>query len=337
MIDLSKSRRLRKQRRKKRRLKLTLGLFALAILITLGYSAFEYISGKQKALGSSNADAEENQTIEVTKSKYKESFKGVDNNDHKVNVLLLGIDQRDTEVPRTDTIMIAQYDTKAETAKVASLMRDTYVNIPEHGYNKINAAFAIGGPELLRQTISENFGIDLEYYSIVDFEGFTQVVDTIAPKGLDVDVKKDMYYKSAGGGTHIDLQAGEQRLSGEELLGYVRFRSDSQGDYGRVERQQEVMNLLKEKMISFSGVLKAPRLIGTLQPYIDTNMGSGKILQLGKDYLLNPVDQVETLRIPTDDNVWNERKDYPIGLVLAHDEVKTRETLQDYFNGEESS
>lgn len=337
MIDLSNSRRLRKKRQKKRKLKLTLGLFALAILLTLGYSGFEYISGKQQALGSSSAEAEENNPLAETTSKYKDSFNGVDNKDHKVNVLLLGIDQRDKELTRTDTIMIAQYDTKADTAKIASLMRDTYVNIPDHGYNKINAAFAIGGPELLRQTISENFGIELEYYSIVDFEGFTQVMDTVSPEGLEVDVEKDMYYKSQGGATHIDLKAGTQNLNGEELLGYVRYRSDNQGDYGRVERQQEVINLLKEEIFSINGVLKAPRLIGTLQPYIDTNMGSGKILKLGKEYLINPVEKVETLRIPTDDNVWNERKEYPIGLVLAHNEEKTRKTLQDYFEEEKSS
>ncbi len=278
--------------------------------------------------------AESVDQVETVESVYKEEFNGSDNGDGKMTVLLMGVDQRGAEIARTDTIMIAEYDPAAQDAKIASLMRDLYVEIPGHGYNKLNAAFALGGPELLRETIEMNLGIDTEYYSIVDFQGFTQIVDTLSPEGMEVDVEKNMQYRSGDGTTDIQLQKGTQTLDGKELLGYVRYRSDARGDFARVERQQKVLQLMKDELLTFQGVLKAPRLIGNIQPYIDTNLGGSKMIQVGKDLLLNPVESMDMISIPTTDNVWDERKPYPIGLVLNHDEKSTKQTLQQFFEQE---
>ncbi|GGF15502.1 transcriptional regulator [Halobacillus andaensis] len=327
---MSEQRSLRTRRKRKRKKRFFIAIIFLMFITAISYTGYEYMMGKQESQGRVSGDDGSDIKLDDISSKYKDEFKGVDNNDGKTNVLLLGVDQRSDETPRSDTIMIAQYDENGEKAKVASLMRDLYVNIPGHGYNKINAAFAIGGPELMRQTIKENFGIDVEYYSIIDFDGFTHIVDTLAPNGVEVDVEKDMQYKASD--TNIDLKQGTHDLNGEELLGYARYRSDSKGDFARVERQQEVIKLLKDEAVSLNGVMKAPRLIGTLQPYIDTNVGSGKILDLGKDLLFNPVNDIETFSLPTDDNVRNERVDYPIGLVLAHDEEKSAQDIQEFFN-----
>ncbi|MYL50159.1 LytR family transcriptional regulator [Halobacillus litoralis] len=278
--------------------------------------------------------AESVDQVETVESVYKEEFNGRDNGDGKMTVLLMGVDQRGSEIARTDTIMIAEYDPASKEAKVASLMRDLYVEIPGHGYNKLNAAFALGGPELLRETIEMNLGIDTEYYSIVDFQGFTQIVDTLSPEGMEVDVEKNMEYRSGDGTTDIQLQEGTQTLDGKELLGYVRYRSDARGDFARVERQQKVLQLMKDELLSLQGVLKAPRLIGNIQPYIDTNLGGSKMIQVGKDLLLNPVESMDMISIPTTDNVWDERKPYPIGLVLNHDEKSTKQTLLQFFERE---
>ncbi|UOR13135.1 LCP family protein [Halobacillus amylolyticus] len=326
---MTAKRSVRRRKRRLRKKRLFVAALLLIFITTLGYSGYQYMMGKQESLGKVSGEDGEVQLEEIS-SKYKEEFKGVDNHDGKTNVLLLGVDQRGSETPRSDTIMIAQYDPENESAKLVSIMRDTYVNIPGHGYNKINAAFAFGGPELLRQTIAENFGVETEYYAIIDFTGFTHIVNTLAPNGLKVDVEKDMKY-NGGEDTNINLEAGTQRLNGDELLGYARYRSDARGDFARVERQQKVIKLLKDELLSFSGVLKAPRLIGTIQPYVDTNMGSGKILTLGKDFILNPPKDIETLSIPTDDNVQNLRKPYPIGLVLAHNEQETAQTIQEFL------
>ncbi|WP_082234656.1 LCP family protein [Halobacillus massiliensis] len=320
---------LRKQRKRKRKKRLFLAIIFLFFITSLSYVGYEYMMGKQESQSKVSGDDGSDDSLSEMSSKYKDEFKGVDNNDGKTNVLVLGVDQRDDETPRSDTIMIAQYDEEGQRAKVVSLMRDLYVSIPGHGYNKLNAAFAFGGPELMRQTIKENFGIDVEYYSIIDFDGFTHIVDTLAPSGVEVDIEKDMQYKASD--TNINLKQGTQTLNGEELLGYARFRSDSRGDFARVERQQKVITLLKEELVSFNGVMKAPRLLGTLQPYVDTNVGSGKFLDLGKEVLFNGVDNIETFSLPTEDNVWNARMPYPVGLVLQHDEQQSAEEVQEFL------
>ncbi|MFC7062789.1 LCP family protein [Halobacillus seohaensis] len=326
---MAAKRSLRTRRKRKRKKRIFIAIIFLMFITVLSYTGYEYMMGKQESQGKVSGDDGSNVTLDETSSKYKDEFNGVSNNNGKTNVLLLGVDQRDDETSRSDTIMIAQYDENGDTAKLASIMRDTYVEIPGHGDNKINAAFAIGGPELMRQTIKENFGIDIEYYSIIDFNGFTHIANTLAPDGVEVDIQKDMHYQS--GDTNINLKEGKHNLDGEELLGYARFRSDAQGDFGRVERQQEVIKLLKDELVSINGVMKAPRLVGTIQPYIDTNVGSGKILDLGKDMILNPVNNIDTLSLPEDDNYWNERKPYPIGLVLEHDEEESAKVLQEFL------
>ncbi|WP_394218596.1 LCP family protein [Halobacillus trueperi] len=331
---MSESRSLRKRSKRRRKRKLFIGMYALIFLLIISYSGYEYLAGKHQAMSQQASAAESVDQVETVESVYKEEFNGSDNGDGKMTVLLMGVDQRGAEIARTDTIMIAEYDPAAQDAKIASLMRDLYVEIPGHGYNKLNAAFALGGPELLRETIEMNLGIDTEYYSIVDFQGFTQIVDTLSPEGMEVDVEKNMQYRSGDGTTDIQLQKGTQTLDGKELLGYVRYRSDARGDFARVERQQKVLQLMKDELLTFQGVLKAPRLIGNIQPYIDTNLGGSKMIQVGKDLLLNPVESMDMISIPTTDNVWDERKPYPIGLVLNHDEKSTKQTLQQFFEQE---
>ncbi len=309
----------RKLRRKKRN-KWILFSVLLIFLSMATYVTYEYIAGKNAAMEDVGNDEQSDKS-----KQYEEEFKGVDDGLKKTNVLLLGSDSRGEENARSDTIMIGQYDPEKGTAKLVSIMRDSYVDIPGYGYKKINAAFGFGGPELLRKTIKRNFGIDLEYYAIVDFQGFVKIVNTIAPDGVEINVEKHMS-RHIG----VTLEPGRQTLNGKELLGYARYRySDS--DFERVERQQKVMRKLKDKVISFSGVLKLPRLVGTLQPYIKTNMDTGKIISLGKDFLLNPVDEIETLRIPVRDKAWDAHHE-GVGDVLEFNEEEMRGIMQEFLN-----
>lgn len=308
----------RRAQRRKRTRRIVLGFFIFFVLIG-AYILYEYTAGLRGA--NENAPG-------MNESYGDEPFEGTESPEGKTNVLLLGIDQRGEETTRSDTIMIGQYDTDQNQLKLVSLMRDTYVNIPGYGYKKLNAAFALGGPELMRQTIQENFGVDLEYYSIIDFNGFVSIVNTIAPDGVPITVEKDMYYKD--GVQTIDLKAGEQTLDGKELLGYARFRNDSYGDLMRVERQQKVLKALKEEFVSFTGLARLPRALGAIQPYVKTNMGTPAILGFGTDFLLNTPDDIDTLTIPKDVGYSNLRVPGE-GAVLSHDEEKTREALQSFL------
>lgn len=304
-----------KKKKKKKRARRVLLLLFVLILGVVGFASYQYYAGMKAAgEGFDGANAGDFNGAEIDKL-------------GKVNVLLLGVDSRGEEKSRTDTIMIAQYDTKENTAKVVSVMRDIYVDIPDYQGYKINTAYFLGGPELLRKTIEANFGIDLHYYALVDFKGFQKVVDTLSPNGIEMDVEKPMS-KNIG----VSLQPGVQMLDGKELLGYARFRSDAQGDFARVERQQKVINALKDELISVNGVTKLPKLVGTVQPFIETNIGGGQVVGLLSDFLLSPPDQIETMRLPVEGSYTNARYSHA-GSVLEIDLDENKEALNAFLNG----
>ncbi|MFD1737802.1 LCP family protein [Bacillus salitolerans] len=316
----SRQNRLQSKRRKRRIWIISTILFFF--ISAIAFAIYEFRSGYLLA-----NDGEEELGGE---SSNKENFQGVSEDSGKLNVLLLGVDSRGEKKSRTDTIMVAQYDMEARTVKLISIMRDTYVEIPGYKNQKINAAYFYGGTELLRQTIQKNFGIDLEYYSIVDFKGFTKIVDTLAPDGIQVNVKKRMRYRDGAGTINIDLHPGEQYLDGKQVLDYARFRNDREGDFGRVERQQEVITKLKDELLSLKGIMKIPRLLGTLTPFLETNMSQMKLVDLGTEFFIHPVEDIETLRIPVDDSYKNKNYSHA-GAVLEIDFEKNREAINHFL------
>lgn len=268
---------------------------------------------------------------EASDGKYKndgktfEQFQGAEPQFGEINILLIGSDSRGEEHARSDTIMIAHYNQNTHRLKLVSLMRDMYVDIPDHGKQKLNAAFAFGGPELLRKTIKQTFDIDINYYTIVDFQGFSKIVDIIAPKGVEVDIPYEMSY-----GIGMKLHPGKQVLHGKKLLGYVRFRHDRLSDFGRVERQQEVLGKLKDQAVSVHSIVNLPRILGLADPYIDTNVDTGTILAIGKGLMIGKSQKTETLRLPVNDSYTNERVD--VGDVLSMDIDKNKQALKEFLS-----
>jgi polyisoprenyl-teichoic acid--peptidoglycan teichoic acid transferase len=307
-----------KKKKKKRGRKIVL-LLLLIIVGLLGYSGYQYYQGLQ--LADDDQDMEDYE------------FNGVKDENGRINVLLLGVDSRGEEKSRTDTMMLAQVDPKTNETKLVSFMRDIYTEIPEHQNYKLNTAFYLGGPELLRQTIKENFGIDIQYFMVVDFKGFEQSVDVLAPEGIEIDVEKAMS-ENIG----VQLEPGVQNLNGKELLGYARFRHDAEGDFGRVKRQQKVITALKEEALTLDGVAKLPKLIGSIQPYIETNMNKLDQISILKDILLSNNDSINKLTIPNNDIGAYEQTSYPgVGSVLDIDFSVYERELKSFLNSEHSS
>ncbi|MER2255841.1 MAG: LCP family protein, partial [Priestia megaterium] len=177
-----------------------------------------------------------------------------------------------------------------------------------------------------RKTIKQNFDIDINYYAVVDFEGFSKIVDTIAPDGIEVTVPHDM-----SSGIGMTLYKGTQVLHGEQLLGYVRFRHDNMSDFGRVQRQQEVVLKLKDEVASLNSVFKIPKLLGVMDPYIDTNLDTKSMMLLAKDVVTGNMKDVQSLRLPLDGSF--ENKTYSgVGMVLDIDLDKNKEALQEFLN-----
>lgn len=322
--NIEQQKRMINRRRKKSPFKIAMIMLTFFLAI-IGYGVYEYYVGYND-VASKMTDKQPSSTKD---NKGEDIFNGVKDLD-KINVLILGVDSKDAKSGRTDTIMVAQYEPKSGRAKIASIMRDSYVSIPGYNDNKINSAYFLGGPELVRETLKENFGIDVEYYAIVDFDGFSEVIDIISPDGVEIDVEKRMNYTDNAGGLYIDFQPGLQKLDGSELLKYARFRHDAESDFGRVRRQQQVISAVKDEMISLKGIAKLPKMLGTIQPYIDTNLGSGTIIGIGTSFLMDPKD-IETIRIPVDGTYQNGSYRHA-GSVLEMDREENKLALNDFFS-----
>lgn len=151
---------------------------------------------------------------------------------------------------RTDSIILVHTPGNGGKASLISIPRDSYVPIPGHRSNKINAAFSIGGPKLLVQTVEQVTDLRIDGYLEIGFGGFAQLVDSMG--GVDICVPFRMNDPKA----HINLKKGCQTLNGANALGYVRARySDPRGDIGRAERQRQFLAAIMKKMATPSTVL----------------------------------------------------------------------------------
>ncbi|MDW0112069.1 LCP family protein [Sporosarcina saromensis] len=304
-------------RKTKKRKKL--GIIIGIVVLLLGAGVFYWVTQYNQGLALSDDGTlkEQNEDYGI--------FDGPEPKFGEINILLLGSDARKDEDGRSDTLMIANYNQETKKMKLVSIMRDTYVDIPGHGMHKMNSAFTLGGPELVRQTIKENFGLDAHYYAMVDFKGFPKIVDILAPDGIEVDIPYTMSH-----GIYMTLNPGVQTLHGDQLLGYVRFRHDSQNDFGRVARQQEVISKLKDEAVSVHSLTKLPKLLGAADAYIDTNLDKMKMLSIGKGMLDNKAEKIETLRIPVDKSFTERRVN--VGEVLELDFDKNIEALNAFLD-----
>jgi polyisoprenyl-teichoic acid--peptidoglycan teichoic acid transferase len=261
----------------------------------------------------------------------KKGINLLDNEKKPLNVLVIGSDQRGNVDSRADTIMVAQYNPGADTAKVMSIMRDSYVYIPGHGKSKINHAYAWGGDKLLKETIEENFQVQTDHVVKIDFQGFVTLIDNVMPKGVEVEIPPEMinYWK-------WDLEPGTQALNGQQLLNYVRFRKDSESDFGRVERQQEVLGkmqeALMEKLTSGEGIKTVSSLMKEGRKAVETDLELEDLLKYGMTTMIKPVTSFDTLRIPVEDS-YNNVLTKEDGLVLDLDTEVNAEAAMKFLEG----
>jgi LCP family protein required for cell wall assembly len=164
------------------------------------------------------------------------------------NQLALG---HDIGGSRSDTIMLLHMPANGTRPTLVSIPRDSYVPIPGHGYNKINAAYAFGGPKLLIQTVQDVTGLRIDHYMGIGFGGLVNVVNDVG--GVNMCLKAPMKDPKAG----LNLKAGCQTLNGSQALGFVRTRAFAQGDLQREQDQRQLLKSLLSKMTSF-GTLVNP-------------------------------------------------------------------------------
>ncbi|WNS73877.1 LCP family protein [Bacillus sp. DTU_2020_1000418_1_SI_GHA_SEK_038] len=248
------------------------------------------------------------------------------------NFLLIGVDSRGEENSRSDTIMLARYEPADKKIKLVSLMRDSYVKIPNHplNYSKLNHAYYLGGKDLLKQTVEQNFGVTIDHIAVIDFKGFISMMNTIAPNGLEVEVSQIMIDDM-----NLSVKPGKQKLQGEDLLSFVRFRHDDMNDFGRVNRQQEVLISLKDQTIkqfaTIDGIARFPEMIKHTMQNVETDLKFDEAFSLGASFLLNPVNDVQTLRVPISNSFENKHYQHA-GSVLQLDFMENEEAIKDFLH-----
>ncbi|MBU4362517.1 LCP family protein [bacterium] len=212
---------------------------------------------------------------------------------NRVNILIVGCDEIENH-GRADTIVFLSISPKTKDALILSIPRDTRVEIPGRGMDKINHAYAFGGESLISETVSSFLDVPIHFYAVANFNGFVYIIDELG--GVEIDVEKEMYYVDKAGGVEINLHPGKQILDGEKALQYIRFRYDKLGDLGRIKRQQKLALAVMKKMINFDSITKIPQISEGMKGYIETNIEARYTVALAN--LFRGVNQ-EKFRIET--------------------------------------
>jgi LCP family protein required for cell wall assembly len=198
----------------------------------------------------------------------------------RINIMVLGVDAREDDVGRSDTVFVVTIDTNAKKVTMLSIPRDTRVKIDGHGWDKINHAYAFGGSKLTKSSVENLLGIPIDYTVVMNFQGFVRMIDALG--GVTIDVEKKMYYSDPyddNGGLYIDLHPGVQKLNGKLAIQYVRYR-DEEGDIGRVSRQQKFLKALLQEVSKPQVITKLPDLIKEFAAAVKTDMPTKEMVAL---------------------------------------------------------
>ncbi|MEI5993281.1 LCP family protein [Candidatus Enterococcus mansonii] len=289
-------------------------LSILLVVVSIGcYAAISFQQAKEKS--------------ESQLSNKNQNFTGDEQtSDKELTVMVIGNDSRDDDEDqgRSDTLMVAHYDGKMKQPRLISIMRDSYVTIPNYGLDKINAAYAYGGAQLTKEVLNTSFGLPINYYLVMDFKEFSAIIDELYPKGVTIDAEKDINLDG------VDITKGKQTLHGNSLLQYARFRMDEEGDFGRIRRQQQVMDALINQSKDLIPIWELPQVAGKLVGKIDTNVPTSLLIDLAKDFLSGKVKSLESLSVPVQGS-WDFNDNTESGSVLEIDEQKNAEAIQAFM------
>lgn len=254
--------------------------------------------------------------------------------DSKVlNVMLFGEDnKKNSDHGRSDTMIMLSIDNRHKKLKMTSFQRDTYVYIPNYGYNKLNASYTYGGAPLAIQTIEANFGVKIDRYAVVDFNSFMDIIDTLG--GIDIELDQDeidyinyqMYKNNQTDNPALITDApGIVHLTGQQALWYSRNRGLSIGedgntigisgdDWDRTSRQRKLLETLFNDMKS-ADLGQIITIVGKVGPLITTNLKKDEITALVSHSLTYLKYNVVQYNIPCD-GFWKYNDDTPAGSVI---------------------
>ena len=328
--DISSDTDNRKKNKKKKRhpIRNTFIVFLCLIIVTVSCVGFYGYNTVDKLLSSFNTDEPLEENLYISSD---ELYSDPD----QINILLVGVDARETEIgSRSDTMMHVTLDNKNGQIKLTSFLRDSYVDVAgRNRWSKLNSAYFRGGIQMLVDTLELNFGVEIPYYALVDFEIFMTIVDELGGINVDVTEKESYYtYHSGSVGVPVRIEAGEDvLLNGQQALWYSRIRYlDS--DFMRTKRQRKVISAIVEKALT-KEIPELLDLAETIIPLVKTNLDSDKILEVGIDAVLDKAYTYPIVqhRIPAD-KTWSDKTISGVGACLVMDMEENRELFRSFLS-----
>lgn len=254
-------------------------------------------------------------------------------NDNMVlNVLLIGSDSMSAgDGGRSDSMLILSLNMHTKKIKITSIMRDIWIDIPGHNKDRINASYALGGCKLTIDTIHRNFGIYIDRYACVDFNGFSKIIDSLDGIDINLTSQECAYINKHANikNNKLEVSSGVKHLTGIQALQHARNRDSIGSDYDRTSRQRQVIKSVIEKLKT-ANITKITELVSDLAPLVSTNFRQSEIGRLIFSSLEYLKYTVEEFRIPTDDNVRNETYSQKMVLVI-NNLSKTKEDLKKFI------
>lgn len=311
-----------REKRWKRPLFIFLVLIFLSLIAGVTYyatSIYQFLDEVTMSDGSSPSMKEENLLIEEKKP---------------FSILLLGMDMDFNLSSRTDTIMVATINPDSNDMKLVSIPRDTLVETNFGFTEKINAMYTYGGIDLMITEVEKILDIPISHYAILDFKGLAELVDVVG----GIQVYSDLEFKESNSLNFeepIEIKEGLQTLNGEEALGYSRMRKqDPRGDFGRQERQQEVIEALLDELLSLNLLTNFNPILDATSPYLKTNLTGNQMLSLAMNYR-DAVKVIDTFQLNGEDSIeYFPHYGLNVYTFIPFDEslAEVSEALQEHLN-----
>ena len=259
-----------------------------------------------------------------------------------LNFLLIGeeaIGDAEGTNGRSDTMIVLTVNLKNNTVKLTSFMRDLYLNIPGYGQNRLNAAFMFGGSELVEQTLNVNYGVYVDGYLKVNFDGFKKIINKVGGVEITLTEAEAEYLNSTNyikEKKYRTVVPGTQTLNGSQALGYSRIRYvkgiSEENDFGRTARQRMVLTAAYEKIKDLNA-FDMLTLVYEVLPYITTNLSKDKLIEYAKMAISLDFETIESYRIPADGTFQFASVrigNVPASIIMA-DENLNRQALYDFL------
>jgi LCP family protein required for cell wall assembly len=299
------------QKKKKRWVKVTA---VILLLMLIGGGAYGYSIYKSFH----SAAAKMQQPIEREQSEKREEPVAIKEKD-PFSVLLLGVDEREGDKGRSDTMIVLTVNPKNNTVKMLSIPRDTRTEIVGKGkQDKINHAYAYGGVPMAMDTVENFLDIPIDYYIQLNMEGFSGMVDAVG----GITVENDLDFTQDG----IHFATGELTLNGTEALSYTRMRKeDPNGDFGRQKRQRQIIEGIVKEGTNISSLTKFSGIFNVLENNVKTNLTFDQMYAIKQSYKDVGSTSIQQLEIQEQGKMIN---DIYYGLVTTEEKQRVQNELK---------